>query len=139
MSIGMTGFEPATSWSQTRRSSQAELHPEQSGGQSRGDVANRQRGHDLHDCGGVRFDHGEALRDSQLFPFCRTSLEIVNRLCRAMQLADDPFKVVIGLEVNDDLASILPRQFDFDRRPQTITQLVPQAEDVRRELDDRGL
>ena len=25
--IGMTGFEPATSWSQTRRSSQAELHP----------------------------------------------------------------------------------------------------------------
>ena len=23
----MTGFEPATSWSQTRRSSQAELHP----------------------------------------------------------------------------------------------------------------
>ena len=27
MSIGMTGFEPATSWSQTRRSSQAELHP----------------------------------------------------------------------------------------------------------------
>ena len=26
--IGMTGFEPATSWSQTRRSSQAELHPE---------------------------------------------------------------------------------------------------------------
>ncbi len=26
--VGMTGFEPATSWSQTRRSSQAELHPE---------------------------------------------------------------------------------------------------------------
>ena len=25
--VGMTGFEPATSWSQTRRSSQAELHP----------------------------------------------------------------------------------------------------------------
>ena len=28
--IGMTGFEPATSWSQTRRSSQAELHPARS-------------------------------------------------------------------------------------------------------------
>ena len=28
--VGMTGFEPATSWSQTRRSSQAELHPEES-------------------------------------------------------------------------------------------------------------
>ena len=27
-SIGVTGFEPATSWSQTRRSSQAEPHPE---------------------------------------------------------------------------------------------------------------
>ena len=27
MSIGVTGFEPATSWSQTRRSSQAEPHP----------------------------------------------------------------------------------------------------------------
>lgn len=26
--IGVTGFEPATSWSQTRRSSQAEPHPE---------------------------------------------------------------------------------------------------------------
>ena len=26
--IGATGFEPTTSWSQTRRSSQAELHPE---------------------------------------------------------------------------------------------------------------
>ncbi len=25
--IGVTGFEPAASWSQTRRSSQAELHP----------------------------------------------------------------------------------------------------------------
>ena len=25
--IGVTGFEPATSWSQTRRSSQAEPHP----------------------------------------------------------------------------------------------------------------
>ena len=28
LKVGMTGFEPATSWSQTRRSSQAELHPE---------------------------------------------------------------------------------------------------------------
>ena len=28
LSIGVTGFEPATSWSQTRRSSQAEPHPE---------------------------------------------------------------------------------------------------------------
>ncbi len=27
MQIGVTGFEPATSWSQTRRSSQAEPHP----------------------------------------------------------------------------------------------------------------
>ena len=27
MDIGVTGFEPATSWSQTRRSSQAEPHP----------------------------------------------------------------------------------------------------------------
>ena len=27
MNIGVTGFEPATSWSQTRRSSQAEPHP----------------------------------------------------------------------------------------------------------------
>ena len=27
-SIGVTGFEPATSWSQTRRSSQAEPHPD---------------------------------------------------------------------------------------------------------------
>ena len=26
--IGVTGFEPATSWSQTRRSSQTEPHPE---------------------------------------------------------------------------------------------------------------
>ncbi len=26
-SVGVTGFEPATSWSQTRRSSQAEPHP----------------------------------------------------------------------------------------------------------------
>ncbi len=26
-SIGVTGFEPATSWSQTRRSSQTEPHP----------------------------------------------------------------------------------------------------------------
>ena len=26
-SIGVTGFEPAASWSQTRRSSQAEPHP----------------------------------------------------------------------------------------------------------------
>ena len=26
--IGVTGFEPATSWSQTRRSSQAEPHPD---------------------------------------------------------------------------------------------------------------
>ena len=25
--IGVTGFEPATSWSQTRRSSQTEPHP----------------------------------------------------------------------------------------------------------------
>ena len=25
--LGVTGFEPATSWSQTRRSSQAERHP----------------------------------------------------------------------------------------------------------------
>ena len=25
--VGVTGFEPATSWSQTRRSSQAEPHP----------------------------------------------------------------------------------------------------------------
>ena len=30
--IGVTGFEPATSWSQTRRSSQAEPHPEISSG-----------------------------------------------------------------------------------------------------------
>ena len=28
MDIGVTGFEPATSWSQTRRSSQAEPHPD---------------------------------------------------------------------------------------------------------------
>ena len=28
--IGVTGFEPATSWSQTRRSSQAEPHPDNS-------------------------------------------------------------------------------------------------------------
>ena len=28
MNIGVTGFEPATSWSQTRRSSQAEPHPD---------------------------------------------------------------------------------------------------------------
>ena len=28
ISIGVTGFEPATSWSQTRRSSQAEPHPD---------------------------------------------------------------------------------------------------------------
>ncbi len=27
LSVGVTGFEPATSWSQTRRSSQAEPHP----------------------------------------------------------------------------------------------------------------
>ena len=27
IAIGVTGFEPATSWSQTRRSSQAEPHP----------------------------------------------------------------------------------------------------------------
>ena len=27
LQIGVTGFEPATSWSQTRRSSQAEPHP----------------------------------------------------------------------------------------------------------------
>ena len=27
INIGVTGFEPATSWSQTRRSSQAEPHP----------------------------------------------------------------------------------------------------------------
>ena len=27
MVIGVTGFEPAASWSQTRRSSQAEPHP----------------------------------------------------------------------------------------------------------------
>ena len=27
-SIGVTGFEPAASWSQTRRSSQAEPHPD---------------------------------------------------------------------------------------------------------------
>ena len=27
MPLGVTGFEPAASWSQTRRSSQAELHP----------------------------------------------------------------------------------------------------------------
>ena len=26
--VGVTGFEPAAFWSQTRRSSQAELHPE---------------------------------------------------------------------------------------------------------------
>ena len=26
--VGVTGFEPATSWSQTRRSSQTEPHPE---------------------------------------------------------------------------------------------------------------
>src|SRR5436305_10398891 len=29
--VGATGFEPATSWSQTRRSSQAELRPVQGG------------------------------------------------------------------------------------------------------------
>ena len=28
ISVGVTGFEPATSWSQTRRSSQAEPHPD---------------------------------------------------------------------------------------------------------------
>ena len=28
ITIGVTGFEPATSWSQTRRSSQAEPHPD---------------------------------------------------------------------------------------------------------------
>ena len=28
ISVGVTGFEPATSWSQTRRSSQTEPHPE---------------------------------------------------------------------------------------------------------------
>ena len=28
LQVGVTGFEPATSWSQTRRSSQAEPHPE---------------------------------------------------------------------------------------------------------------
>ena len=28
ISIGVTGFEPATSWSQTRRSSQTEPHPD---------------------------------------------------------------------------------------------------------------
>ena len=28
INIGVTGFEPATSWSQTRRSSQAEPHPD---------------------------------------------------------------------------------------------------------------
>ena len=28
MEIGVTGFEPATSWSQTRRSSQTEPHPD---------------------------------------------------------------------------------------------------------------
>ena len=27
LAVGVTGFEPATSWSQTRRSSQAEPHP----------------------------------------------------------------------------------------------------------------
>ena len=30
ITIGVTGFEPATSWSQTRRSSQAEPHPDTS-------------------------------------------------------------------------------------------------------------
>ncbi len=29
INIGVTGFEPATSWSQTRRSSQAEPHPDE--------------------------------------------------------------------------------------------------------------
>ncbi|GAT87041.1 hypothetical protein CVCC1112_1700 [Paenarthrobacter nicotinovorans] len=29
--VGVTGFEPATSCSQSRRSSQAELHPERTG------------------------------------------------------------------------------------------------------------
>ena len=29
MDIGVTGFEPAASWSQTRRSSQAEPHPDE--------------------------------------------------------------------------------------------------------------
>lgn len=28
MRVGVTGFEPATSWSRTKRSSQAEPHPE---------------------------------------------------------------------------------------------------------------
>ena len=28
LQVGVTGFEPATSWSQTRRSSQAEPHPD---------------------------------------------------------------------------------------------------------------
>ena len=48
ISVGVTGFEPATSWSQTRRSSQAEPHPEsivgraagyKSAGKSHADVA----------------------------------------------------------------------------------------------------
>ena len=29
--VGVTGFEPATSWSRTKRSSQAEPHPEEQG------------------------------------------------------------------------------------------------------------
>lgn len=32
MTVGVTGFEPAAFWSQTRRSSQAELHPAQESG-----------------------------------------------------------------------------------------------------------
>ena len=53
-------------------------------------------------------------------------------LRRAVQLADDPFKIVRRLEVDDDLAFVLRRQFDFDGGAEPVAELISQAQDVRR-------
>ena len=63
--VGMTGFEPATSWSQTRRSSQAELHPVRH--QSRGSRTTRQLTPLLQNTFHVKRVHSQIRRPAAAF------------------------------------------------------------------------
>ena len=94
----MTGFEPATSWSQTKRSSQAELHPAEVR-RSLGVVARSVN---------ERF-HVKPFRSRGTTHDSQHTLEVVVRAKR-----------------DHDLAGLFAAKFDLDRDTQQVSQLALQ-------------
>ena len=94
----MTGFEPATSWSQTRRSSQAELHPAKGGG--------------------VYVRRGRPSTSGFTWNHCDSS--------GATHYSQHTLEVVVRAEVDDDLSGLFAAQFDLDWDTQQVSQLALQ-------------